>query len=492
MRVASSHDTSAERLLVAPSGSSETPILFHAECEPPLDPSRWWVVAVFSMFAMLQCLQWSIPGTIQPALVKLYNIDADACQLMTNCGPLGFLTMALPFSWLMDRHGSRTPVLISVACVFLSALARVFARDASSTSVWLLYASFSFNAIAGPIATAASSKISEDWFPMQDRALATTVMAMANMSCGLILCLLIPLVLSVEDHAHMYRFNLVLLCAASATAAAAFLHWPSQPATAPSASALEVRATSERVSLASLLSSCATLLGQRDYLILFVAFAFLNGFGNVWSTFLPAQLALIGMDENQSAWAALASPVVSTAVALLIARFGDPRRHRRHVIVILAVSAASALGFAALVQGWLPLGAPLASWQALIVPSAAYAGTNLAATAALPLMFEMTVERSFGFAPEASTLMMINVGANIVTSTSLFLPMDSLGALWLSWTMLGTLVFYLVCISVVKVCWARTRQLISLFFLACIDSQIHCMRFVLYVMNAEFSCPPRL
>ena len=98
-------------------------------------------------------------------MMKVYGISNNQIQLLLNYGPLGWFVVCLPLSWLMDRHGSRAPVMISIWLVFASSVVRIFARDSSTLSVVLVHASFILNALAGPIAMSACSKISEGVIP---------------------------------------------------------------------------------------------------------------------------------------------------------------------------------------------------------------------------------------------------------------------------------------------------------------------------------------
>lgn len=91
-------------------------------------------------------------------------------------------------------------------------------------------------------------------------------------------------------------------------------------------------------------------------------------------------------------------------------------------------------------------GAQPGSVAAFAVVAAAFAGVNLAASSAGPLVYEMGVEYSFGHLPEGSAIMVLNTGLNVVTSISLFLPMDSLGVMWMPWTYCGVLVVCVVCV----------------------------------------------
>lgn len=354
--------------------------------------------------------------------MKVHGLTDNQIQFFINYGPFGWFVTCVPLSWLIDRHGSRLPVLFSIVLVFVSSLIRIFTRDDSLTSVALLHISFFFNGLAGPIAMSACSKISEvcmqfhigqlqlwiqfsfpvlefqDWFPPEMRSTATAVMNQANMCCGLVLWLMIPLLVSVEDGTHLHTFNLVCLGMASLNLLMALFHFPNHPAVPPSASALGVRLSSSTVTWSALRSSVRAMLAHRDFLLLFIAYSLLNGFASMFIVLLPAQLDRIGLDQSQAAWVGLVSAAVSALVALLVARCADPAHLRRNLVKMLAFSLLAAACFACLIQGWLrlPASAPPSSTAGLALVSLVFAATSIAATATTPTIFEMSVEFSFG------------------------------------------------------------------------------------------------
>ena len=87
---------------------------------------KWWVVAVYSMVACFQGAIWAIPGSLQQIYMDVFNIDGNTVQLLLNYGPILYLITALPFSWHIDRYGSRLSVFISIYLVLSSSILRMF------------------------------------------------------------------------------------------------------------------------------------------------------------------------------------------------------------------------------------------------------------------------------------------------------------------------------------------------------------------------------
>jgi MFS family permease len=92
-------------------------------------PSRWYIVAVYSLFAATQGMIFSIPGVIAGEMQSLYGIDGNTIQLLLAYGPICYILFAIPFGWHMDRYGVRLSVLIATTCVLLSCILRCFASS---------------------------------------------------------------------------------------------------------------------------------------------------------------------------------------------------------------------------------------------------------------------------------------------------------------------------------------------------------------------------
>jgi hypothetical protein len=279
------------------------------------------------------------------------------------------------------------------------------------------------------------------------RTTATAVMAQANICCGVVMWLMVPLVVTTEDEAHLMLFNYICLGAASVTLILALAHFPARPAQPPSASAGAMNETAPRITPASLWASLKAVMTSRDYLPLFLVYSLLEGYASAFVVLLPKMLSLLGFDQSRAAYVGFAADVAGMVFAIVLARVADSTHNPRRILVLLlGASALAGAWFTLLIQGWVQIGFEPGSIAAFAVVAAAFAGVNLAASSAGPLVYEMGVEYSFGHLPEGSAIMVLNTGLNVVTSISLFLPMDSLGVLWMPWTYCGVLVTCVVCV----------------------------------------------
>ena len=98
------------------------------------------------------------------------------------------------------------------------------------------------------------------------------------MSLGLVMFLFIPFLVSVEDDAHLHRFNLLMASISGVAFRAVLCHFPSHPVRAPSSSAQEIKSASNALTASSLWSASMRLMSQRNFSLVAIAYSLLNGF----------------------------------------------------------------------------------------------------------------------------------------------------------------------------------------------------------------------
>ena len=143
-------------------------------------------------------------------------------------------------------------MVLSSALVTAGAVLRCAARDASVWSLVLLHLSFVLNAIAGPVAMSAVGKVSELWFPPNERALSTALAANANGLGTAIAFLVGPLLVgAMGSFSGIVAHNWLCLAVTVANTAGIIVYWPSQPRFPPSRSAVASRAAGEAFTVSS-------------------------------------------------------------------------------------------------------------------------------------------------------------------------------------------------------------------------------------------------
>ena len=369
-------------------------------------PVRFYVMAQFCVFTIVQSFAWALPGCITLAYEDLYGASAETTVIWLLWGPLFFALSAVPFSYWLDLPGGlRGSMLFSILLVLLGCVLRSLARDASLTSLALLHASFILNALAGPVSMGAVGKISEDFFPASERGTATAWASEANPFGAAIAFILAPAMTPVLDMAHVQRVNTLLLGVTALNFAACALYLPAHPPAAPSASAHSQRAQEARFSLRVLARTLAALARSRAFLLLCAAYGLSAGFSSGWASTLQTNLApfLAGYSDADVQWKAglisFASTTAGNVAGVVLGSYID--RFRGHKALLVALNGLGAAFFAvfALVAGgslpalWPPAGGSAALGYSVLFWSGLLGG--LFCNAAIPLYFELALEAAF-------------------------------------------------------------------------------------------------
>ena len=264
-------------LLVDVAGSSD---VGHAQPTDVVYSARWWVLFVYSMFAMLQGWLWGDLGPISDSMLDVYGINSDTVQLMLNWGPIMYILFSFPFAYAMDRPGGvRVTVVLSMGLVALGAILRAAAPlNSSTTAVGMLHVGYMLNDIAGPVAMSAVTLVSEGWFPRGERGLATAIAAEANVFGNVMSFLVGPAMLAGVDPASgIRRYHYLCAGIALATLAATIIYFPSHAPTPPSHSAATAKAAEERFSLTAFRAALRGLSRNVPFLVLCGAYGLSGG-----------------------------------------------------------------------------------------------------------------------------------------------------------------------------------------------------------------------
>ena len=399
-----------------------------------MSPYRWLVLFTFSLMAALQGMVWIVPGSLAPNFQEVYQLDQGTVQLLLNLGCILFVAAAWPSMWALDRLGCRAPILSCAWIMLLCNVSRTLANDASPISVALVYFSVVLDAVAGPVAMAAPSKLAEDWFAPSERTTATAIGALANQSGTMVVFLLVPLLAPTPSAAGMRHMNYLLTGLSLLNVALGALYFPSRPPHPPSASAALPRAP---LTNAALLRAWRAFARQPAYLAIAATYSLLMGFSNPQGALLTSNLAMLGASQGASGWVGAGANLASLVVGVAVSAATDALKQRsrglyKAALVGAAAAATACFSLYACCFGSLPGLPPAPLWLA----AAAFVGANAATGALIPLSFDVAGEHTFGLGPEAAMLMGIVLPMNAVSCVVLFMPAASFFS-WINWGVAG-------------------------------------------------------
>jgi MFS family permease len=426
------------RSLLADAAADEPAVAAGAATAPaPLGAvlQRLYVVAVFSTYAFMQGLCWAIPGPLSSAYLTLYGADAAFVQLLVNIGPIIYVLVSLPLALWMDRPGGMRPsVLLGISLVTVGQVLRTLAFDGGALSTALLVLSYVLNAASGPVAMGAVGRISETFFPVEQRATSTAVMAEANLLGVAGAMLFGPLIVQSAVLSEMATYNYAILGVLVPTQIAAMAYFPSAPLVAPSASAAQLKehersAGAAGLSLSAQWATVKTLLTNPSFVVLVSAYGFATGMFGSWATVLSINLS--ACSSLWVGWLSFSMTVAGGVGGIVTGRFVDRFRNLKAVLVtLLALSAACFLSFGALCSGVVPSlevcderGEPGPGMSILFI-----LGTlgGLFLNSTIPIFYELTLEVTYP-EPEATVLILLTNMNNLACIVFLSIPNNWLG-----------------------------------------------------------------
>lgn len=413
--------------------------------------ARWWILLIFSVFSMMQGWLWGDfgasgapvlrnerrrgvqrcapnppAGPISTDFEAVYGLDDDDVQLLLNYGAIFFVPFAVPFAWWMDRPGGlRVTVVTSLALVAAGAALRVAAPlDGSRTAVGMLHVSYILNDIAGPVAMSACTRVSEGWFPLHERGLATAIATEANILGSAAAYLVGPALLAAaaSPAAGLAAYHWLAAGMCAATLLGAIVYFPSHPPTPPTRSAGSAAAAEARFTLPAFGAALRALAANRSFLVLAAAYGLSGGGAAAWGGTLNLNLGRAGFDQTSAGLVGCAGTLVGNAGGLAVGRAVDgiAPGGRKAVLLGLMVGASIAtVYFALLVEGLLPFSRGDAGfWQIAVSAAALSALINAAA----PLFFELGVEATHPV-PEGTVISALTEVYNVGAGALLFVPL---------------------------------------------------------------------
>ena len=146
--------------------------------------SAWFVA---SCCLLLQFAIQIQPSAMIPSLEADFSLDAEALGILTSGYFVTYLICQMPIGWLLDRHGPRLVLTISMAITFLGMLwFGLSGSFASATSARV------FLGVCGAPAFAAAALVAVRWFPARRFALMLGLTESFTLIGGLLVALVLP------------------------------------------------------------------------------------------------------------------------------------------------------------------------------------------------------------------------------------------------------------------------------------------------------------
>ncbi|KAL9988616.1 hypothetical protein ACROYT_G003082 [Oculina patagonica] len=412
---------------------------------------RWYILLIYSICSAVNAVKWNTWSPIQGTSQVVFGWSDTTITLLVAWGPIVFIVVFLPMSWLMDVKGLRVCTLLLAIVNFIAAGLQAIPLSNLQIQTWLVHLGVIFNSIGGPFAMALGPLISAAWFPPHQR---TTSTALASLSpyfgAGLAFIISPLLVPDVGNHSstigksidyikirnNMSHYQLMYLkekimhlmyIELGATALillALFVYFPSKPKLPPS-----VTATVDRLDFKY--GFKCLMHNKQMWLLLFINGVIVGVFSGLTSI-LDLNLSQFGIGEKNAGWlgfgATMAGIVAGISLSILADRVS---RHMKVIQFVLLVGATVCFAlFAFMCARIIPY------TKAVLFLTFILGGFFTNAT--VPLFFEMAVETAYPVA-EGITSGLLTVSSNVLSLVFYIFPMlPNFGLKWINWCTFAT------------------------------------------------------
>ena len=401
---------------------------------------RFYILILFSLVCFLQNVSvntWApIADSAEAALE--WGDQGTTIAWLSNIASISFIPGTLIFYFIMNKLGLRSSVVIATLFVCICGVIRCFIFSVPNVfgTTLLVIAQF-FNGIAGPVVVSATTQLSANWFPLNQRNIATAISGQSSnlgISLSFILGpLLVPDVnissyISSSTRAELSRYILRLMYIEAGAAILVFvlvvLYFPSKPKSAPSASS-----TVERLQF---IATVKCYFRNYPLILLSLCYAIPVGVNVGWYGFLYPNLRRLSVHVTQDyvGWLGFYMSTAGAVSAIFYSKVADcfPRRKKLILLVLFSLASVMLVFFSLLCLDIIRIGANI---YILLTITSIVCGSFLSAVD--PILKELIVEVGFPIAEFNSTLVASFLFDLIMILFFSLASLSFLGTAWINW-----------------------------------------------------------
>jgi len=297
---------------------------------------RWVVLLVFALLNAVIQMSWITFAPVTVDAIKLYHTSAFWIVLLSMSFMVVYLFFSMPASYIIDKYGIRVGVGIGAL------LTAVFGylRGAYGTDYTMVCISQFALAIAQPFIMNAITKVAAEWFPINERATASGITALAQF-VGIIAALAVTkpiaqafLPAGANGHLDLNSMQSMLkvygyVCVGTALLFLVFAR--NKPPTPP--------CTDEDNSRISIMEGIRYIFRTKDMILLLIIFFIGMGMFNAITTFVDLISASKGfvMADNESGLIGAVMMGAGILGAAVIPVISDKTRKRKAVLILCMI-----------------------------------------------------------------------------------------------------------------------------------------------------------
>ena len=397
---------------------------------------RFYILLLFCGFTFMQGLIWNNWGPIADSADLVYGWDSSVIALLTNLGPIAFVPGFILFPIIINLYGLRYGILLGMFLTCLGAVIRVFTTSYPAGTI-IMYIAHFLNGLAGPASMGASTTISANWFPCNERTFATGIAGAANYLGVAVSFIIGPLMVRQinstnptatqlsEVTADIYHMLYVLAGVCVFIFLLILVYFPSKPKHPPSITA--------KVERSNFFKSLKQLLTNFSFWAIFLCYGIATGINSAWSGFLYPNLSMlkdIKVTQVYVGWLGFYSTIAGVISAIVIGLISDrfPRWKKSFLVVGMALAAIAAFLFTLFCNEMIRVGDStyfVITFTGILL--------TLFVNSTIGIYYELSAEVGYPV-PEATSTIVLTLSNNLIGFVFLLIAQfPQLGTSWMNW-----------------------------------------------------------
>ena len=396
--------------------------------------TRWYVLIIVTLANVLNNNLWAYWGPIAQSAKVVYDWTDNTIFILVNLGNGAAFLATLIGCYFVDRKGIRIALLVCFACMTLTTASKIVTMDTHPATI-LIGIGQVFNGIANSVMGAIPPAVSEVWFPLNERATATAIAALAAGLGSATTFIIGPLAVSSPvmngssvllnetnistlrteiRHLHFAIFGvcvaLLFLC---------IIYLPGEPPTPPSLTAEYKRHDFKQGIL--------TVIRRPNMWYLGIMYGVALGSYNSWASVLNIIVNPLGISQRDAGWLGFYAAIGGVIGGIAMGKLTDTFKRRMKLLLILDFILAFVF------FGWFTFQCNDIMPRSLSMLFVAAVGLGIFFTASIPVFIEMACEVSYPVAEGLTAgflMMIINFTATVFLLINLI---PDIGTAWMNW-----------------------------------------------------------
>ena len=381
---------------------------------------------------------WAYWGSIAQSAKIVYDWTDNTIFILVNLGNSAAFLATLAGCYFLDRQGIRASVLVCYGCMVLSTVSKIITMDTYPATI-LIGIGQIFNRLASSVTGAIPAVVSEVWFPLNERATATAIAALAAGLGSATTFIIGPLAVSSpvmngslvlfnETHITTIRTQLKHLNVAMFGVCALLLficivYLPAKPPTPPS-----LTAASDRYGFTK---GILNLIRRPNMWYICAMYGVSMGSYGSWGSVLNIILHPLGISQTEAGWMAFSGSIAGIFSGIAMGKLADVFKRRMKVLLVIDFI------YIVIFVGWFTFQCNDILPRSTTMLFVAAIGLSASFTAITPIFIEMACEVSY---PIAEGLTSGLLSMFITFTATIFLLINlipNIGTAWMNWWVTG-------------------------------------------------------